>query len=146
MCWLRAQEFTHYNLLYYTVHACVYACAGKVHMMPPPVNFEPTRVPTVELDADQFDAARVTFADQMAAPPTRPVQQNYAPPPPQKIYAPPMRTQTPIEQRTVQVAQPPAPPPRELPPAAPLQLNIPDKVRARCKSICNLEYIEVYLS
>ena len=91
-------------------------------MMPPPVNFEPTRVPTVEPDMDQFDASRVTFADQKAAAP---------PPPAQKIYAPPMRTQTPV-----QAAQPPAPPPCEPPPAAPVQLNVPDKVRAHCSSIC----------
>ena len=95
-------------------------------MMPPPVNFEPTRVPTVETDMDQFDASRVTFAYQMAAAPARPVQ---------KIYAP-KRTQTPV-----QAVQPPVPPPREPPPAAPVQLNVPDKVRAHCTSICTLRVV-----
>ena len=96
-------------------------------MMPPPVNFEPTRVPTVEPNMDQFDASRVTFADLRAAAPPPPAQKIYAPPPAQKIYAPQMRTQTPV-----QAAQPPAPPPRETPAAAPVQLNVPDKVRAHC--------------
>ena len=112
-------------------------------MMPPPVNFEPMRVPTVEPNMDQFDASRVTFADQRAAAPTPPVPvQNYAPPPAQKIYAPPaqkiyapsMRTQTPVQPAQL----PPAPPPREPPPPTPVQLNVPDKVRAHCKSKCTL--------
>lgn len=86
-------------------------------MMPPPVNFEPTRVPTVDL----VDASRVTFKDVAAAP---------APAPPvQKIY---MRTQAPVE-----ATPPPAPPPREAPPT----LNVPDKVRAYCTLRAGIQFV-----
>lgn len=109
-------------------------------MMPPPVNFEPTRVPTVDL----VDATRVTFADTAAAPaprPPPPTQKIYAPPVQQKIYAPPFQQKIYAPPEMVVRAQPvsaapPAPPPREPPPPAPApvpdqlnMLSVPDKVR-----------------